>query len=77
MTLQISQGRDQEDTANCSVFKKRFGANATTRNMIDLVLVIVILVLLGVAAPVIRGRCHGKLLLQTLLNLIILVPFML
>lgn len=58
VTLQISQGRDQEDTANCSVFKKRFGANATTRNMIDLVLVIVILVLLGIAAPVIRGRCH-------------------
>ncbi|XP_044173510.1 uncharacterized protein LOC114968238 [Acropora millepora] len=35
-------------------------SNATTRNIIDLLLVLVILVLLTLAAPVIRGDCnHG------------------
>ena len=32
--------------------------------MIDLLLVIIILVLLGIAAPIIRGDFQGKLLLQ-------------
>lgn len=36
-------------------------SNATTRNIIDLLLVLVILVLLTLAAPVIRGDCnHGE-----------------
>lgn len=38
---------------------KRFASNATTRNMVDLLLVITIIVLLGIAAPVIRGDCKG------------------
>ena len=37
---------------------RRFGNNATTRNIVDLILVIAILVLLTIAAPVIRGDCN-------------------
>ncbi|XP_068744305.1 uromodulin-like [Montipora capricornis] len=37
---------------------RRFGNNATTRNIVDLILVIAILVLLTLAAPVIRGDCN-------------------
>ena len=42
---------------------KYVAGNATTRNIVDLLLVITIIVLLGVAAPIIRGDHCGKLLL--------------
>ena len=62
VTLQMSQEPNQQDTSACKVSMRRFAGNATTRNMIDLLLVIIILVLLGIAAPIIRGDYHGKLL---------------
>ena len=64
VTLQMSQEPNQQDISACKVSMKRFAGNATTRNMIDLLLVIIILVLLGIAAPIIRGDFQGKLLLQ-------------
>lgn len=49
---------EQEEKSDW-VSLKRFASNATTRNMVDLLLVITIIVLLGIAAPVIRGDCKG------------------
>ena len=39
---------------------KLLADNATTRNVFDLLLIIIIFVLLGVAAPIIRGDFCGK-----------------
>ena len=66
VTLQMSQGTVHEHTSDCKAPIKRFIDNATFRNTVDILLVITILVLLGIAAPVIRGDYYGKLLLQTL-----------
>ncbi|KAJ7337945.1 Nidogen-2 [Desmophyllum pertusum] len=51
ITLQTNQETDHENMSDC----KSIAGNATTRNIVDLLLVITIIVLLGVAAPIIRG----------------------
>ena len=56
--LQIHQETDHRDALSDCKF---LAGNATTRNIIDLLLVITIIVLLGVATPIIRGdHCAGK-----------------
>ena len=52
--------------SDCKFQLKFLAGNATTRNIVDLLLVIVILVLLGVAAPVLRGDRCGKFSLLTM-----------
>lgn len=64
VTLQTSQlVAVKEDTADWKVAIKCLVDNATARNMVDLLLVITILVLLGIAAPIIRGDHCGELFL--------------
>ena len=64
VTLQTSQLETvKEDTTDWKAAIKCLVDNATARNMIDLLLVIAILVLLGIAAPIIRGDHCGKLFL--------------
>lgn len=58
MTLRIHQGTNLE--SGCKFQLKFLAENATTRNIVDLLLVITILVLLGIAAPVIRGDLCDK-----------------
>ena len=61
MTLQTSQlVAVKEDTADWKATIKSFADKATARNMVDLLLVITILVLLGIAAPIIRGDHCGE-----------------
>ena len=61
MTLQTSQlVAVKEDTADWKATIKSFAGSATARNMVDLLLVITILVLLGIAAPIIRGDHCGE-----------------
>ena len=68
VTLKMSHDNDAEQEEKSDwVSIKRFASNATTRNMLDLLLVTTIIVLLGIAAPVIRGDCKGKFLLSMLL----------
>ena len=56
-TLRTHQEKNCDDmTDDC----KFLAGNATTRNIVDLLLVITILVLLGIAAPIIRGDHCGK-----------------
>lgn len=51
-TLQLQlQEKNFENISHCKLLVE----NATTRNVVDLLLVFIILVLLGVAAPIIRG----------------------
>ena len=64
MTLRIHQDTNPE--SDCKSQLKFLAGNATTRNMVDLLLVITILVLLGVAAPVVRGDSCGKFLFWTM-----------
>lgn len=52
--------RDRNHKSDCKFQLKFLAGNATTRNIVDLLLVITILVLLRVAAPVIRGDRCGK-----------------
>ena len=56
-TLQIYQEKDCKYASRCKFLVE----NATTRNIVDLLLVFIILVLLGVAAPIIRGDHCGEL----------------
>jgi len=57
-TLRIHQ--ETNFKSDCKFQLKFLAGNATTRNIVDLLLVITILVLLGIAAPVIRGdRCDA------------------
>lgn len=64
VTLQTSQlVAVKEDTADWKATIKCLVDNATARNMVDLLLVITILVLLGIAAPIIRGDHCGELFL--------------
>jgi len=57
-TLRIQ--RDRNHKSDCKFQLKFLAGNATTRNIVDLLLVITILVLLRIAAPVIRGDRCGK-----------------
>jgi len=59
-TLRIHQ--ETNFKSDCKFQLKFLAGNATTRNIVDLLLVITILVLLGIAAPVIRGDRCGKFL---------------
>ena len=58
--LPLHQDTDHRDAMSDCKF---VAGNATTRNILDLLLVITIIVLLGIAAPIIRGDRCGKLLL--------------
>ncbi|XP_022779835.1 protein kinase C-binding protein NELL2-like isoform X1 [Stylophora pistillata] len=49
--LQLREENLEKNISHCKLLVE----NATTRNFVDLLLVIIILVLLGVAAPIIRG----------------------
>ena len=49
--LQMYEEKDREGTVDFKII----AGSATTRNIVDLLLVIIILVLLGVSAPIIRG----------------------
>jgi len=60
-TLRIHQETNHHKS-DCKFQLKFLAGNATTRNIVDLLLVITIVVLLGVAAPVIRGDRCGKFL---------------
>ena len=55
--LPLHQDTDHSDAMSDCKF---IAGNATTRNILDLFLVITIIVLLGVAAPIIRGDRCGK-----------------
>lgn len=65
-TLPIHQETDRDVKSHC----KFLARNATTRNIVDLLLVITILVLLSIAAPIIRGDHCGKFLLKQLNEII-------
>lgn len=70
VTLKMSHDNDAEQEEKSDwISLKRFASNATTRNMLDLLLVATIIVLLGIAAPVIRGDCKGRFLLSMPLDL--------
>lgn len=56
-TLQLRLREENHDNVSQC---KLLADNATTRNVVDLLLVIIIFVLLGVAAPIIRGDVCGK-----------------
>ena len=64
MTLRLHQATDLE--SDCKFQLKFLAGNATTRNTVDLILVLTIFVLLGIAAPIIRGDHCGKFLIWTL-----------
>ena len=55
-TLPTHQEKVHEDKSDC----KFLAGNATTRNIVDLLLLITIIVLFGIAAPIIRGDRCGK-----------------
>ena len=75
-TMQIYQEKDCKYASRCKFLVE----NATTRNIVDLLLVIIILVLLGIAAPIIRGDHCGELKfplsVQNVFNLLVLIIFL-